>query len=212
MIYIKEKTILYSYGLTDMTKKISKLSEISTSNKALKRKGIIEKIIEVIKGKKSNTIPIHQETSIYAKTNSKPTLHKTHHVVTAHKSKKHKVLKKIKKGSKKKIKHKKGHTLAKTITKTTASTSTVPQVNNAPAYVNGNIVTDFDAVLNMVNTRGSISDTEIIKSLGLSKKEVEDCAKVLSDQNLIKVVYPILGGTKLVSLSYTKKPKAGEQK
>ena len=80
------------------------------------------------------------------------------------------------------------------------------------------IETEFDKVLNLVKFKGALSADAVSKELRMSKKQVEEYAKILEQNKLIQLIYPPIGSMKLAYPGYLswlakeKKKKAEEKK
>jgi hypothetical protein len=79
------------------------------------------------------------------------------------------------------------------------------------------IETSFDRVLALVQVKGVISLNDAATQLGMSKKEVLQCAEVLERSRLINLGYPPIGPVKLIYPAYLKwkaeaKKKEAEEK
>ncbi len=66
--------------------------------------------------------------------------------------------------------------------------------------------TDYDSVLEFVNKIGFTNDSEIVKNLGISKKLVNEILRILDDEKMLKLHYPLIGGIRVMSLqNYSEK-------
>ena len=74
------------------------------------------------------------------------------------------------------------------------------------------IVTDFDKILNYVRENGFATAGKISADLGIDKKTVNRYAKVLEENELIKVSYPAIGSMKLIDIDFKPKPKGKDKK
>jgi len=66
------------------------------------------------------------------------------------------------------------------------------------------IETSFDRVLGLVQVKGTINLNDVAKQLGMTSKEVKECAEILERSKLIKLNYPPIGAVKLVYPQYIK--------
>lgn len=66
------------------------------------------------------------------------------------------------------------------------------------------IETAFDRLLNLVQMKGDVKLGEAASELGMSKREVQECAEILESNKLIKLVYPAIGSVRLVYPGYLK--------
>jgi len=75
------------------------------------------------------------------------------------------------------------------------------------------IVTDYDKILNYVNEKGVVKKRELIKELEIKDFMVKQCCETLESSGLIRMEYPPIGDTKIISISAEeeKKEKAKEE-
>jgi len=66
------------------------------------------------------------------------------------------------------------------------------------------IETTFDRVLSLVQVKGSVKLNDVANQLGMKKKEVQECAEILENNHLIKLIYPAIGSVRLVYPGYLK--------
>ena len=74
------------------------------------------------------------------------------------------------------------------------------------------IVTDFDRVLSYVREKGKVSESMAIKDLKMAGKQFKECRNILDKSELIKVVYPPIGGLWLMDINYKAKKKEKKKK
>ena len=68
------------------------------------------------------------------------------------------------------------------------------------------IITDFDRVMDYVKKNKKVRVIKIAKDLKIYQKRVEDCARVLEENGLIEIEYPLIGDIALKLKGY-KPPK-----
>lgn len=64
------------------------------------------------------------------------------------------------------------------------------------------IVSDFDKLLELVIEKGAVKDAEAMALLNFQKKRFDECCSVLEQNGLIKLEYPIFGGTILKDVNF----------
>ncbi|MEK6941255.1 MAG: hypothetical protein AABW85_00135 [archaeon] len=69
------------------------------------------------------------------------------------------------------------------------------------------ITTDFDRVMFYVQENTRAKSDEVAKALLIDKKKVEECAKILEENGLIEIEYPIMGDIALQENGYREKMK-----
>jgi len=85
----------------------------------------------------------------------------------------------------------------------TESAKKVEQLKGVPVELKEHkIVTAFDQVYDLVKKTKRIKLGSIAKELGLSRKAVEDCTKILEDENLVEVEYPAIGDPLIEIVEY----------
>ena len=66
------------------------------------------------------------------------------------------------------------------------------------AETNTRIVkTDFDRIIEFVDDKKDVSITDIAKHFNLPKEKIEEWAKILSEHNLIEIIYPTFGEARI---------------
>ena len=66
------------------------------------------------------------------------------------------------------------------------------------------IETSFDKLLNFVKIKGMTNVADAAKKLGMTKKDVQECAEILERSRLIQLTYPPIGPVKLIYPAYLK--------
>ncbi|MFH1545650.1 MAG: hypothetical protein ABIE23_06225 [archaeon] len=75
------------------------------------------------------------------------------------------------------------------------------------------IITAFDKILSLVNQKGIAREKELVRELGMKKERVMECCEILKENGLLKIEYPPIGDTKIISKNYVpKKEKKKEKK
>jgi len=75
------------------------------------------------------------------------------------------------------------------------------------------IVTDFDRILQLVNEKGRVRLTDVIKQLGVERKRADEVLEILEDENQVRVDYSPVGGAWISAFEYKKpKPEDGKKK
>ena len=69
------------------------------------------------------------------------------------------------------------------------------------------ITTDFDRVMFYVQENKRAKSGAITKALLIEKKKVEECAKILEENGLIEIEYPLVGDIALQENGYREKMK-----
>lgn len=67
------------------------------------------------------------------------------------------------------------------------------------------IITDFDKILSYVNGKGIAGEREVSKALAMDKKRVQECCGILEENGLLRIEYPPIGDTKIISKNYVSK-------
>ncbi len=74
------------------------------------------------------------------------------------------------------------------------------------------IVTDFDRLLELVNKKGKVNEKEAEKTLKLSPERIKECYTVLEKNDLIRIEYPMFGGTQIFSKNFVEPKKIKKKK
>ena len=64
------------------------------------------------------------------------------------------------------------------------------------------IETDFDKILNYVEVAGSVKIGKIAAEIGISKKRVDECCKLLRNEKQVYIVYPTFGDPIIQTMDY----------
>jgi len=112
------------------------------------------------------------------------------------------------------------HSLAPSRAQETKTVENGISLNDAPAFgmqqgdklsetqlKNPVLSTDFDAVLRLIETEGSIGAAEVRSRLKIDGKSLRECYIALEKAGKIRVEYPLFGPPKLVSIDYEKAKK-----
>lgn len=68
----------------------------------------------------------------------------------------------------------------------------LPEVEKMPEEAK-KVETSLDKIVQMVNEKGSVSISEISKSLGIKEEQVEEWSAILEEHGLVKISYPPIG-------------------
>ena len=74
------------------------------------------------------------------------------------------------------------------------------------------IITDFDRVLSYVREKGKVSESQARKDLKMTAKQFKECRNILDKSELIKVIYPPIGGVQIADVNYKGKKKKNKKK
>ncbi len=69
------------------------------------------------------------------------------------------------------------------------------------------ITTDFDRVMFYVQEHGHAKIGTIAKDLSIDSKRIEECAKILEENKLLEIEYPLVGEIGLQEIDYRQKMK-----
>ncbi|MDO8647385.1 MAG: hypothetical protein Q7R70_03145 [Candidatus Diapherotrites archaeon] len=73
------------------------------------------------------------------------------------------------------------------------------------------IVTDFDKLLELVQSKGKVSESDAFKELKISKDKLKDCINVLEQNNLVRVEFPPIGTSVIFDVNYIPPVKLSKQ-
>jgi hypothetical protein len=64
------------------------------------------------------------------------------------------------------------------------------------------IITDFDKILELIQSKGKISSSDAVKELNISKQRLNECLEVLEESKLVKVEFPPIGSAMIFDANY----------
>jgi hypothetical protein len=72
--------------------------------------------------------------------------------------------------------------------------------------------TDFDRIENFVNENGRVKAGQVARALNINPKLVEECARILEQNGLVKIEYPPVGDVNIIAAGYIPKAEKKAEK